>query len=54
MQPAAKVKAAETAPTAQKRRERSSTDAPVLDGGRETEQGRCVLDLDGADLVPQP
>ena len=49
---AAKEKAAETAPTAQKRRERSSTDAPALDGGRETEQGRCVLDLDGADLVP--
>ena len=54
VQPAAKVKAAETAPMAQKRRERSSTDASALDGGRETEQGRCVLDLDGADLVPQP
>ena len=52
VQPAAKVKAAETAPMAQKRRERSSTDVPALDGGRETEQGRCVLDLDGADLVP--
>ena len=34
VQPAAKVKAAETAPTAQKRRERSSTDAPALDAGR--------------------
>ena len=50
MKAAAKVKAAETAPMAQKRRECSSTDALALDGGRE--QGRCVLDLDGADLVP--
>ena len=49
--PAAKAKPAETAPTPQKRRERTRMDAPALKGGCEIEKGGCVLDLDGADLV---
>lgn len=49
--PTAKMRAAETAPTPQKRRERTRKDAPALTGGREVEEGGCVLDLDGADLV---
>eukprot|EP00964_Phaeocystis_antarctica_P027745 scaffold15652_cov68-Phaeocystis_antarctica.AAC.1 len=51
VKPAAKAKVAEAAATPQKRRERTRLDAPALTGGREVEEGGCVLDLDGADLV---